>query len=259
MIRQPFHLVEYSPWPITGSLGALTLTIGITSWFHGLGVSCLCLGIIIILLTIFQWWRDIIRERTIIGFHTTPVTKGLRWGMILFITSEIIFFFAFFWRFFHSRLAPTPEIGCTWPPTGIIVLNPFSIPLLNTAVLLASGVTVTWAHHSLIEGNRPNTNQALLCTIILGAYFTFLQANEYLEAPFTIADRVYGTTFFVATGFHGLHVLIGSIFLRVCLYRSCIFHFSSGHHFGFEAAAWYWHFVDVVWIFLYLTIYWWGS
>nr|ALS46297.1 cytochrome c oxidase subunit 3 [Glycinde armigera] len=258
-MRQPFHLVEYSPWPLTGSLGALTLTIGITSWFHGLGISCMILGVIIVVLTMFQWWRDIIRESTFMGHHTSPVAKGLRWGMILFITSEVMFFFAFFWGFFHSSLAPTPEIGCSWPPTGIQVLNPFAIPLLNTAVLLASGVTVTWAHHSLMEGCRTNTNQALLCTVTLGVYFTFLQACEYLEAPFTIADSVYGTTFFVATGFHGLHVLIGSTFLIVCLYRSFMFHFSSGHHFGFEAAAWYWHFVDVVWIFLYLTIYWWGS
>ncbi len=259
MTRQPFHLVEYRPWPLTGSIGALILTIGLTSWFHNLGLSCLIIGLFIIILTIFQWWRDVIRERTFIGFHTSPVTKGLRWGIILFITSEVLFFFAFFWGFFHSSLAPTPELGCSWPPTGINVLDPFAIPLLNTAVLLASGVTVTWAHHSLIEGSRKEAVQALLITVSLGIYFTYLQAGEYWEAPFSIADRVYGTTFFVATGFHGLHVLIGSTFLLVCLYRTYKFHFSSGHHFGFEAAAWYWHFVDVVWIFLYLCIYWWGS
>nr|ALQ78831.1 cytochrome c oxidase subunit 3 [Glycera tesselata] len=259
MTRQPFHLVEYSPWPLTGSIGALLTTIGLTSWFYNLGLSCLILGLTIVILTMFQWWRDVIREGTFMGFHTTPVTKGLRWGMILFIASEVLFFFAFFWSFFHSSLAPTPELGCTWPPTGISVLNPFAIPLLNTAVLLASGVTVTWAHHSLMEGSRWEAVQALILTVTLGVYFTFLQAGEYWEAPFSIADSVYGTTFFVATGFHGLHVLIGSTFLFICLYRTFNYHMSSGHHFGFEAAAWYWHFVDVVWIFLYLCIYWWGS
>jgi len=259
MIRQPFHLVEFSPWPLTSAMGALCLTIGIVSWFHGHGIELLFIGVLLITLSIIQWWRDVIREATFIGHHTSYVTKGLRWGIILFITSEVCFFFAFFWAFFHSSLSPTPEIGCCWPPEGITPLNPFRVPLLNTAVLLASGVTVTWAHHRLIEGNRPRSIQALTLTVILGIYFTFLQAGEYIAAPFTIADRVYGTTFFVATGFHGLHVLIGSRFLLVCLLRTIVHHFSSGHHFGFEAAAWYWHFVDVVWICLYICVYWWGS
>jgi len=259
MIRQPFHLVEFRPWPLTSAIGALCLTMGIVSWFHGYGITLLFIGVLLIRLSIIQWWRDVIREATFIGHHTSYVTKGLRWGMILFITSEVCFFFAFFWAFFHRRLSPTPEIGCCWPPEGITPLNPFRVPLLNTAVLLASGVTVTWAHHRLIEGNRSSSIQALTVTVILGIYFTFLQAGEYIAAPFTIADRVYGTTFFVATGFHGLHVLIGSRFLLVCLLRTIVFHFSSGHHFGFEAAAWYWHFVDVVWICLYICVYWWGS
>lgn len=259
MIRQPFHLVEYRPWPLTSSLGAFTLAIGLARWFHGYGISCFLIAITLIIISIYQWWRDVVREGTYIGHHTRPVAIGLRWGIILFITSEVMFFFAFFWAFFHSSLAPTPEIGCSWPPTGIHPLNPFRVPLLNTAVLLASGVTVTWAHHRLIEAKRIDTLQALTITVILGAYFTVLQAGEYVAAPFTIADRVYGTTFFVATGFHGLHVLIGSRFLIICLLRTLLHHFSSGHHFGFEAAAWYWHFVDVVWICLYLCIYWWGS
>nr|BDQ43606.1 cytochrome c oxidase subunit 3 [Pheretima rufidula] len=259
MIRQPFHLVEYSPWPLTSSLGAFTLAIGLASWFHGYGMSCFIIAILLIVMSMYQWWRDVVREGTYMGHHTSPVAIGFRWGMILFITSEVMFFFAFFWAFFHSSLAPTPEIGCSWPPTGISPLNPFSVPLLNTAVLLASGVTVTWAHHSLMEGNRTNSIQALTITVMLGAYFTVLQAGEYVAAPFTIADSVYGTTFFVATGFHGLHVLIGSSFLLICLIRTMLHHFSNGHHFGFEAAAWYWHFVDVVWICLYLCIYWWGS
>lgn len=259
MVRQPFHLVEFSPWPITGSLGAFSLTIGLTVWFHTHRITCLILGLSIIGLTILQWWRDVSREAVFIGHHTSYVTKGLRWGIILFIASEVLFFFAFFWAFFHRRLAPTPELGCSWPPTGITPINPFSVPLLNTAVLLASGVTVTWAHHSLMEGSRPQAIQALTITVLLGTYFTLLQLEEYMEAPFAIADRVYGATFFVATGFHGLHVIIGRTFLLVCLIRLVFHHFSTHHHFGFEAAAWYWHFVDVVWIFLYLCIYWWGS
>jgi len=259
MVRQPFHLVEIRPWPLTASIGAISLTIGLTSWFHLHTTYCLIIGVTLIILTIIQWWRDVIRERTFMGHHTSYVTKGLRWGIILFITSEVLFFFAFFWAFFHRRLSPTPELGCCWPPAGIKPLNPFRVPLLNTAVLLASGVTVTWAHHRLLEANRTNTIQALILTVALGLYFTLLQAGEYIEASFTIADSVYGSTFFVATGFHGAHVLIGSSFLIVCLIRATIHQFSKHHHFGFEAAAWYWHFVDVVWICLYLCIYWWRS
>lgn len=259
MPRQPFHLTEFSPWPITGSISAFTLTTGLTVWFHTSRTICLITGLILVITTIIQWWRDVIREGAFQGFHTTPVTLGLRWGIILFIASEVAFFFAFFWAFFHRSLAPSPEIGCTWPPTGITPINPFSVPLLNTTVLLASGVTVTWAHHRLICNQRSATIQALSLTIALGAYFTVLQAIEYLEASFSIADRAYGTTFFVATGFHGLHVLIGSTFLLICLARAIAHQFSRTHHFGFEAAAWYWHFVDVVWIFLFLSIYWWGA
>jgi len=259
MPRIPFHLVEYRPWPLIGSLGAITLTSGLTAWFHNFSLICVIIGLIIILITIIQWWRDVVREATFIGHHTSFVISGIRWGIILFIASEILFFFAFFWAFFHRRLAPSIELGCNWPPTGVSPLNPFAIPLLNTAVLLASGVRVTWAHHRLIENNLISSIQSLRVTVGLGIYFTFLQGLEYLEAPFSIADSVYGATFFVATGFHGLHVIIGSLFLSVCLYRIFINHFSSSHHFGFEAAAWYWHFVDVVWIFLFMCIYWWGS
>jgi cytochrome c oxidase subunit 3 len=259
MIRQPFHLVEFRPWPLTSAIGAFCLTLGIARWFHGHGVYLFFLGLALVSLSIIQWWRDVIREATFQGHHTSYVINGLRWGIVLFITSEVCFFLAFFWAFFHRSLSPTPELGCCWPPEGITPLNPFSVPLLNTAVLLARGVTVTWAHHRLIEGNRTRAIQALSLTVALGMYFTYLQAGEYAVAPFTIADRVYGSTFFVATGFHGLHVLIGSTFLLVCLLRTINYHFSSGHHFGFEAAAWYWHFVDVVWICLYICIYWWGS
>nr|AMW67857.1 cytochrome c oxidase subunit III [Nevrorthus apatelios] len=257
--NHPFHLVDYSPWPLTGALGALVTTSGLISWFHQYSMTILILGNVITLLTMYQWWRDITREGTYQGLHTYIVTLGLRWGMILFIVSEIFFFISFFWAFFHSSLSPAVELGATWPPLGIIPFNPIQIPLLNTTILLSSGITVTWAHHSLMEGNHTQTIQGLFFTVVLGIYFSMLQAFEYIEAPFSMADSVYGSTFFIATGFHGLHVLIGTTFLLICLIRQIYSHFSPNHHFGFEAAAWYWHFVDVVWLFLYISIYWWGS
>nr|YP_009059084.1 cytochrome c oxidase subunit III [Heteromycteris japonicus]AFC77837.1 cytochrome oxidase subunit 3 [Heteromycteris japonicus] len=255
----PYHMTNPSPWPLTAAIAALLLTSGIAVWFHYKITSLIVLGLILMLMSAYQWWRDIIREGTFQGFHTPPVQQGLRYGMILFITSEVLFFLGFFWAFYHSSLAPTPELGAVWPPAGITPLDPFEVPLLNTAVLLASGVTVTWAHHSILEGNRKEAIQALSATILLGFYFTLLQAMEYFEAPFSIADSVYGSSFFVATGFHGLHVIIGTIFLAVCLLRQTQYHLTTNHHFGFEAAAWYWHFVDMVWLFLYISIYWWGS
>nr|YP_010015751.1 cytochrome c oxidase subunit III [Gryllus bimaculatus]QOI72748.1 cytochrome c oxidase subunit III [Gryllus bimaculatus]UBU97860.1 cytochrome c oxidase subunit 3 [Gryllus bimaculatus] len=257
--NHPFHLVNASPWPITGAIGAMTMAAGLVSMFHQYKFTIISIGTLITLLTMIQWWRDITREGTYQGMHTSVVNLGLRWGMILFIVSEVFFFISFFWAFFHSSLAPNIDLGMIWPPAGITPFNPMQIPLLNTAILLASGVTVSWAHHSLMENNFSQTTQGLLLTIILGIYFTILQAYEYIEAPFTIADSVYGSSFFMATGFHGLHVIIGTTFLSVCLMRHMMFHFSSNHHFGFEAAAWYWHFVDIVWLFLYISIYWWGS
>nr|YP_010352896.1 cytochrome c oxidase subunit III [Pseudotibiozus cerasopus]UOF70236.1 cytochrome c oxidase subunit III [Pseudotibiozus cerasopus] len=257
--NHPYHLVEKSPWPLTASLGALSLTMGGVKMFHSEHTNLILTGVIILLLTMFQWWRDITRESTHQGLHTLKVIVGMKWGMILFIVSEILFFVSFFWAFFHSSLTPTMETGSMWPPQSIIPFNPFQIPLLNTAILLSSGVSVTWAHHSLMNSNYTQASQALVITVMLGLYFTALQAFEYIEAPFTIADSVYGSTFFMATGFHGLHVIIGTSFLTVCLLRHILFHYSPHHHFGFEAAAWYWHFVDVVWLFLYISIYWWGG
>lgn len=254
-----YHIVNPSPWPLTGALSALLLTSGLVMWFHFNSAYLLLIGLATNTLTIYQWWRDIVREGTFQGHHTPIVQKGLRYGMVLFIISEVFFFSGFFWAFYHSSLAPTPELGGYWPPAGIIPLNPIEVPLLNTSVLLASGVSITWAHHSLMEGNRKQILQALFITIFLGLYFTLLQASEYYETSFAISDGVYGSTFFMATGFHGLHVIIGSTFLIICFIRQLNFHFTSKHHFGFEAAAWYWHFVDVVWLFLYVSIYWWGS
>nr|QAY82084.1 cytochrome c oxidase subunit 3 [Endoclita minanus] len=257
--NHPYHLVDYSPWPLTGALGVLILVSGMIKWFHQYNMNLFFLGYLIIIMTMYQWWRDVCREGTFQGKHTILVSKGLRWGMILFIISEVFFFLSFFWAFFHSSLSPTIEIGMMWPPLSIISFNPFQIPLLNTIILLTSGITVTWAHHALMSNNFTQTTQGLFFTVILGIYFTLLQAYEYYEAPFTIADSVYGSTFFMATGFHGIHVIIGTIFLLICLLRHINNHFSMNHHFGFEAAAWYWHFVDVVWLFLYISLYWWGG
>nr|YP_010946874.1 cytochrome c oxidase subunit III [Sorineuchora nigra]WGO57631.1 cytochrome c oxidase subunit III [Sorineuchora nigra] len=257
--NHPFHLVDQSPWPLTGAMGAMLTMMGLIKWFHQYNQNLMMLGFMVLILTMLQWWRDIVREGTYQGLHTKTVTKGLRWGMILFIISEVFFFISFFWAFFHSSLSPTVEIGSIWPPVGISPFNPLQIPLLNTAILLSSGVTITWAHHSLLMNNYNQTLQGLFFTVILGMYFTVLQAYEYQEAPFTIADSIYGSSFFMATGFHGLHVIIGTTFLLMCSIRHTYLHFSSAHHFGFEAAAWYWHFVDVVWLFLYISMYWWGS
>nr|ADA69806.1 cytochrome c oxidase subunit III [Sphaeroma serratum] len=255
----PYHLVDMSPWPLTGSLGAFFLVSGLVKWFHFFTYDLLLVGLVSVGLTMVQWWRDVVREGTYMGLHSSEVQSGMQWGMVLFITSEVLFFFSFFWAFFHSSLWPCPEVGAVWPPSGIQPFNPFQIPLLNTAVLLASGATVTWAHHSLLHAEHSEAARALGLTIGLGLYFTALQALEYYEAPFSIADSVYGTTFFVATGFHGLHVIIGSSFLLVVWVRLVRAHFSPLHHLGFEAAAWYWHFVDVVWLFLYISIYWRGG
>nr|AKG95406.1 cytochrome c oxidase subunit III [Trachelipus rathkii] len=257
--HHPFHLVNPSPWPLTSSLGAFLLTSGLVKWFNFFSMDLLLVGGVSVLLSMVQWWRDVVREGTFQGLHTMKVQKGLQWGMLLFIISEVLFFFSFFWAFFHSSLSPSMELGSVWPPEGVTPFNPFNIPLLNTVILLSSGATVTWAHHSLLHREHSEAVNSLLLTGLLGIYFTSLQAFEYVEASFSISDSVYGATFFVATGFHGLHVIIGTTFLLVCLGRMVGGHFSATHHFGFEAAAWYWHFVDVVWLFLYISIYWWGT
>nr|ASR18196.1 cytochrome c oxidase subunit III [Aeneolamia contigua] len=259
MKNHPFHLVDSSPWPITSSIGIMTMTTGMVMMFQKTNFYLLTLGLMIITMTMHQWWRDITRESTFQGLHTFSVTKMMKMGMIMFIISEILFFTSFFWSFFHSSLVPTVEIGMNWPPKSINSFNPMQIPLLNTMILLSSGITITWAHHSMLEKNHNQVNQSMLITIMLGIYFSLLQGYEYYEAPFSIADSIYGSTFFMATGFHGLHVLIGTTFIIITMMRHMMFHFSSIHHFGFEAAAWYWHFVDLVWLFLYVSIYWWGN
>jgi cytochrome c oxidase subunit 3 len=210
----------------------------------------------------FSWWRDVVKEATFQRMHTRVVQIGLRYGMLLFILSEVMFFSAFFWAFFDFSIFPREASGGVWPPTAptpIMPLDPYSIPLLNTLILLTSGCTVTWAHHALKHNDRNGLIQGLALTVALGLLFTAFQAYEYMHAPFGFKDGIYTSTFFMATGFHGFHVIVGTIFLIVCLVRAIKGHFKPDHHFGFEAAAWYWHFVDVVWLFLFSFVYIWGS
>jgi cytochrome c oxidase subunit 3 len=259
--RHPFHLVDPSPWPLTTAFSMLTMALGGVMYMHtySMGGFTLFFGFISLILSMYVWFRDITREATYQGHHTEVVQVGIRYGMLMFIVSEIMFFFAFFWAFFHSSLAPSVEIGCIWPPAGIEVFSPWEIPLLNTVILLSSGVTVTWAHHAIVAGQREQVIKGLLATVGLGGIFTCFQALEYIESSFTLSDGIYGSTFFLATGFHGFHVLVGTIMLLVMLIRQINYHFTQQHHFGFEAAAWYWHFVDVVWLFLFTVVYWWGG
>nr|AZZ89067.1 cytochrome c oxidase subunit 3 [Plectoderini sp. SX-2018] len=257
--NHPFHLVTKSPWPLITSINILTTLMGVVLWLYTKEMNNMNTGILLTSLCLYLWWRDITRESTFQGSHTKLVTKGMKMGMILFITSEIMFFFSFFWSFFHSSLSPSIEMGMTWPPKSIKPFNPTEVPLLNTIILLASGVTVTWAHQSIINYKYKKSNKSITTTVILGLYFTILQKWEYSQSPFTMADSVYGSTFFLTTGFHGFHVIVGTTFLAVCIVRSKKMHFTKTHHLGFEAAAWYWHFVDVVWLFLYISVYWWSK
>ena len=252
----PYHLVDPSPWPLVGSMAALLLTGGGVMWMHGHagGPWLTLLGFLGVLYTMFRWWRDVLRESAA-GAHSEVVSKGLRVGMALFIVSEVLFFFAFFWAFFWSALAPTPEIGRVWPPKGMEVLSAWEMPFLNTLMLLSSGASVTWAHHARVAGYRHQAMQALALTMVLAMVFTALQAFEYSHASFGFTQGIYPSTFFMATGFHGFHVIVGTIFLIVCWFRANRGDFKPDHHFGFEAAAWYWHFVDVVWLFLFICIY----
>jgi cytochrome c oxidase subunit 3 len=223
------------------------------------GGFLLLTGFFFLLFVMFTWWRDVVREGTYEGQHTKAVQTGLRMGMLLFIVSEVMFFFAFFWAFFHSSLAPVPEIGGVWPPKAIEVMSPWGIPFLNTFILLTSGATVTWAHEAILQNNRGEALRSLFYTIIYAIYFTSFQIDEYYHAGFAMSDGIYGSVFYMATGFHGFHVFVGTCFLIVCAIRLYNYHFTVEHHFGFEAAAWYWHFVDVVWLFLFVSIYWWGG
>ncbi len=254
-------MVAPSPWPLFTSISLLSLTIsGAFSmhYFFDIGIYFF-LSLFILIYSMSLWFRDVIVEGTYLGHHTLAVQKGINIGVALFIISEVFFFLAVFWAFFHNAISPDVEIGSQWPPLGIQAINPFELPLLNTIILLSSGVTVTYAHHSLIEGNRSGTLYGLLYTIILAIIFTSLQAIEYTVSSFTISDGIFGSCFYFGTGFHGLHVIIGTIFIVVGLWRALAYHLTDNHHLGLEAGILYWHFVDVVWLFLYVFIYYWGS
>jgi cytochrome c oxidase subunit 3 len=277
-VKHDYHLVEPSPWPIIGAISAFVLAIGAITYMKGFADEksgellqfffarrqpvLLIVGALMVFYTMFAWWRDVIKESRE-GYHTPIVQIGLRYGMILFIASEVMFFVAWFWAFFSPALFPldhhqvmrTEFVGGVWPPHNVKTFDPWHLPLTNTLILLTSGTTVTWAHHALQNGNRKGLIWGLALTIVLGLSFTLCQAIEYSEAGFKYAGNVYGAAFFMATGFHGAHVIIGTIFLTVCLLRALTGGFTPTKHFGLEAAAWYWHFVDVVWLFLFSVIY----
>ena len=257
--KHPYHLVDPSPWPAIGAVSAFVLTVGAVLYMHEDIAWVMILGFVGILATMAGWFWDVIQEAEFKGFHNPVVQVGMRYGMALFIASEVMFFVAWFWAYFNAALFPTPQIEGVWPPPGVQTFDPWDLPFLNTLILLMSGVTVTWAHHALREGNRKHLIQGLGLTIFLGICFTCVQAYEYGHAAFGFSEGIYPSTFFMATGFHGFHVLVGTIFLIVCFFRARAGHFRPDHHFGFEAAAWYWHFVDVVWLFLFCCIYWWGQ
>lgn len=257
--KHPYHLVDPSPWPLLAALSGGALAVGGVLFMHGQGPWLLIVGFLFVLACMFVWWRDVIRESVHGGHHNPIVAIGLRYGMALFIASEVMFFVAFFWAFFASSLFPGVAIGGIWPPANIKPFDPFHLPFLNTMILLLSGTTVTWAHHALLHGDRGGMIRGLACTVALGLSFTGLQAVEYSDAAFGFRQGIYPSTFFMATGFHGFHVIVGTIFLIVCLIRAINGQFTPSKHVGFEAAAWYWHFVDVVWLFLFVCVYWWGG
>jgi len=292
-VHHDYHLVDPSPWPIIGSIAVFLMLIGAVfamnanSQFWGLPVAgqpwIFLIGFAGVLYTMFGWWSEVVKESVVKGNHTPVVKLHLRYGMILFIASEVMFFFAWFFAYFNSAFFPLDVSIGTWPPEGIVTFDPWHFPLVNTLILLTSGTTVTWAHHAIQHNDRKGAIQGLGLTIALGFFFTCVQAYEYSSAEFTFGfngaalmpltdeahryltvaqgnlGAIYGTTFFMATGFHGAHVIIGTTFLVVCMFRLLAGHFTPMRHFGFEAAAWYWHFVDVVWLFLFACIYVWGA
>lgn len=256
-MNTPFHLVNISPWPILTGINSFSIVINLVSWMWLKLTLTLIFSLVIQMIILYQWWRDVVRESTWQGYHTIKVQGSLKRGRLLFIVSEIIFFASFFWAFFHLSLSPNIELNIEWPPVIINTFDPLGIPLLNTIILLSSGVTLTWAHFSLLNNNLVEYKVIIIITISLAFIFTSLQLYEYCNAPFTIADSAYGSIFFLATGFHGFHVIIGSIFLIICFIR--VNHLAPTHHLGLELGSWYWHFVDVVWLFLYICVYWWGG
>jgi cytochrome c oxidase subunit 3 len=274
-----YHIVDPSPWPFLGGVGAFIMALGAVGLFRYTqgnefllfgfdlaGWGIFAVGLLVVLYVMFGWWRDTVRE-SLAGDHTPVVQLHLRYGMLLFIASEVMFFVAWFWAFFDASLFSGETIqysrfevtGGVWPPVGIETFDPWHLPLLNTLILLTSGTTVTWAHHAVVHNDREGLKWGLTLTVLLGVLFSIVQAYEYSHAAFGFSGSIYGATFYMATGFHGFHVIVGTIFLLVCLIRASMGQFTPQKHFGFEAAAWYWHFVDVVWLFLFVSIYVWAA
>jgi len=258
-----YHILNPSIWPFLGAVAAFVMLFGAAHYFHGNAPWMALIGFVGVLYVMFGWWTDVVHEANA-GDHTPVVRIGLRYGFILFIMSEVMFFAAWFWSFFKHAMYPggpeQPAAFQTWPPAGIETFDPWHLPLINTLILLCSGAAATWAHHALVhDNNRRDLKNGLILAIILGILFTVLQAYEYSHAAFGFAGNIYGANFFMATGFHGTHVIIGTIFLFVCLIRAMKGDFTPEQHVGFEAAAWYWHFVDVVWLFLFGAVYIWGG
>ncbi|HQU69482.1 MAG TPA: cytochrome c oxidase subunit 3 [Albidovulum sp.] len=262
-----YHILPPSLWPLLGALGGFIMLFGLVLWVSPQVESkqpwMFLIGTALVAYVMYGWWSEVVREGNT-GDHTPVVRIGLRYGFILFIMSEVMFFSAWFWTFFKHALYPmgpeSPLVDGVWPPEGIVTFDPWHLPLINTLILLCSGAAATWAHHAIAhEDNRKDMINGLALAAVLGIFFTLLQALEYSEAGFGFAGNIYGASFFMATGFHGAHVIIGTIFLLVCMFRAMRGDFTPEQHVGFEAAAWYWHFVDVVWLFLFASIYIWGS
>lgn len=258
-LKSPFLAVHTSFWPLLSSLILFSVVTNLVLVINlKLSLFVLLFSVFLLLVIMFLWWKDLNIE-SLLGYHTHKLEISLRVGILLFILSEVFFFISFFWAFYDASLAPSSELGLVWPPKGISPLSVYSVPLLNTIILLSRGITVTWAHHSIINNFFKKSVISLLVTVILGVYFLYIQWLEYNEAIFSISDGVYGRTFFMATGFHGIHVLVGTTFLLYVFIGLLSGELLFNHHFSFEAAAWYWHFVDVVWLVLFISIYWWGS
>ncbi len=270
----PYHLVRPSIWPLLSALAGGILAAGAVIYMHDIhlfanpdagvegvkvGLNGVYLGVACILMVMFGWWKEVIHESVVEKAHNSITEIGLRYGMSLFICSEVMFFVAFFWAYFNAAFYPTEAVGFVWPPAGIHTIDPFDLPLMMTLILLLSGCTATWAHHAILEGKNKEVIQALSYTVFLGVFFLGFQIYEYANSHFAFTDGIYASTFFMATGFHGFHVFVGTVFLFVCWVRAKKGHFTPKEHFGFEAAAWYWHFVDVVWLFLFIAIYYWGT
>lgn len=248
--KHPFQILDPSPWPMLSSFAVLIAAIGSVLYMHGIDKWLFYGGTAFLVSCLWLWWRDVISESKT---YTSAVERGLRWGVIVLIFSEVMFFFGFFWGYFHTALVPPEVIGGVWPPPKIKLINPYDLPYLNTLILLLSSATLSWAHHSLLKDKKKEAYNMLLYTVVLGCIFVCLQALEYGHAAFSITEGIFPSLFYMLTGFHGIHVVIGTIFLGVCLCR--VKSYTPTQHVGFEAAAWYWHFVDAVWILLFLTVY----